>query len=222
MRAGGFRRTQISVWVTCCGGGGRAVLNSGLDPCIPGWETSPWRHDSTSPGAMATALRRFSIVNCVLMPGISKLPRGMRKVRAKGSPSGLNQTSANLSPLYFKAAHCFEGGCSEKFIPHPPPWTGFPVRQLRPGQLIPAGQGRFSSPWPSLSDVFSHCNADSERGKDRRSRSSVETTLLPSRVLAKGRMSVRNSSKVLPSGDPSLDLVPSHHSHAHLLCAILP
>ena len=38
-------------------------------------------------------------------------------MRAKGSPSGLNQTSANFSPLYFKAAHCFEGGCSEKFTP---------------------------------------------------------------------------------------------------------
>src|SRR5262249_47887778 len=45
----------------------------------------------------------------------------MRNVRANGSPSGLNQTSATVSPLYFKAAHCFEGGCSEKFTPHLPP-----------------------------------------------------------------------------------------------------
>src|SRR5579875_782624 len=42
----------------------------------------------------------------------------MRNIRAKGSPSGLNQTSAIFSPLYFKAAHCFEGGCSEKFTTH--------------------------------------------------------------------------------------------------------
>src|SRR5205085_2286171 len=53
------------------------------------------------------------------MSGIRKLVWRMRNVRAKGSPSGLNQTSANGSPLYFKAAHCFEGGCPEKSIPHP-------------------------------------------------------------------------------------------------------
>src|SRR5688572_12174033 len=50
----------------------------------------------------------------------------MRNVSAKGSPSGLNQTSAKDSPLYVKAAHCFEGGLSEKFTPHLPllcPWT---------------------------------------------------------------------------------------------------
>src|SRR5262245_46022255 len=42
----------------------------------------------------------------------------MRKTRPNGSSSGLNQTSAILSPLYFRTAHCLEGGCSAKFTPH--------------------------------------------------------------------------------------------------------
>src|SRR5260370_32541230 len=42
----------------------------------------------------------------------------MRNARAQGSPSGLNQTSANFSPRNFKAAHCSEGGCSENFNSH--------------------------------------------------------------------------------------------------------
>src|SRR5205085_9405331 len=44
----------------------------------------------------------------------------MRNTRADGSPSGLNQTSAIRSPRNVKAAHCFEGGWSEKITPHPP------------------------------------------------------------------------------------------------------
>src|SRR5947209_2259767 len=109
---------------------------------MPEWTTSPSRHDSTSAGAMATAFRRFSVVN----PGIGKLFWGIRKVRAKGSPSGLNQTSANFSPLYFKAAHCFEGSCSEKFTPHLPPLLQDPV-----------------------ASCLCHCNADLAKDKDSES-----------------------------------------------------
>src|SRR5262245_60670559 len=82
------------------------------------------------------------------MSGSWKLSPGMRNVRANGSPSGLNQTSANVSPLYFKAAHCFEGGRSEKFTTHLLPlWE--PVASLPPRQrldrslpiVMPAQQG---------------------------------------------------------------------------------
>src|SRR5215211_6530917 len=52
------------------------------------------------------------------MPGTSKVLRGTRNLRTEGSPSGLNQASAIGSPLYFNAAQCVEGGCSEKFTPH--------------------------------------------------------------------------------------------------------
>src|SRR5207237_406869 len=63
--------------------------------------------------------------NCSLKPGMRKLSAGMRKASAQGSSLGLNQTSANFSPRNFKAAHCFEGGCSEKFIPHLHGGAGF-------------------------------------------------------------------------------------------------
>src|SRR4051812_15403132 len=68
----------------------------------------------------------------------------MRNERAKGSPSGLNQTSAILSPPYFKAAHCFDGGCSKKFTPHLP--------------LLDTNHS-----WQLLA---SDCNSDSGKGKD--------------------------------------------------------
>src|SRR5438105_3440898 len=68
------------------------------------------------------------------MPGIWKLPRGIRNTRASGSPSGLNQTSAILSPRNVKAAHCFEGSCSEKFKPRPP--SAGPPRPVNPGRIV--------------------------------------------------------------------------------------
>jgi hypothetical protein len=60
----------------------------------------------------------------------------------------LNQTSAILSPRYFKAAHCFDGGCSKKFTPH----------------LPPLGTNH-DGPFNRL--IAPHCNTDPGRGKDR-------------------------------------------------------
>src|SRR5437868_9935318 len=74
----------------------------------------------------------------------------MRNVRAKGSPSGLNQTSANFSPRNFKAAHCSEGGCSEKFNPH--------LRRLRSDHYRQFGRRKKAGP---------HCNTEPGRGKER-------------------------------------------------------
>src|SRR5262245_56640187 len=86
----------------------------------PESEAPSCRHDATASVVMPTAFRRFSTVKRSAMPELWKLPSGMRNVRPKSSPSGLNQTSASFSPLYFKAAHCFEGGSSEKFIQNLP------------------------------------------------------------------------------------------------------
>src|SRR5262249_32080770 len=86
-----------------------------------------------------------------------KLALGMRNVRAKGAPSGLNQTSANGSPLYFKAAQWFEGGCSEKFTPHLLPSQNQPPRQQG---------GTCRSPGLLCVALASHSNAEPGRGKD--------------------------------------------------------
>jgi hypothetical protein len=95
---GGFRLTDTFRWVTSCGGDGRRCPSSGSGQLRPAGAAPSWRHDSTSSVAMPTVFRRISAVNRWPMPGSSKLFRGIRKVRANGSPSGLNQTSATCSP----------------------------------------------------------------------------------------------------------------------------
>jgi len=43
---------------------------------------------------------------------------GDTKRKSESLALGLKQTSAIVSPRYFKAAHSVEGACSEKFIRH--------------------------------------------------------------------------------------------------------
>src|SRR5690349_18973902 len=57
----------------------------------------------------------------------------MRNASAQGSPSGLNQTSAMVSPWHVRVAHCFEGACSEKLTRHL--FMGPSVRRRHPCAL---------------------------------------------------------------------------------------
>src|SRR5262249_9964689 len=88
-------------------------------------QPSPWRFPRPSEGLPSSSIDP--------RPEFGKYS-ATRNLRAKGSSWGLNQISATVFPRYFKAAHCFDAGCSEKLTPRLPDLrTSHPV--IRVGEI---------------------------------------------------------------------------------------